>query len=98
MNKYTITNINASGLVSLNMFYGDYSKSVDIVADISSPDTVTMACEDAYAQFKNDIDNQPVLSDDVLDLIGTQKTDKQVLTSMQSRSIKEIVQEEQLNG
>lgn len=98
MDKYTITNISSSGLVSLNMFYGDYSKSVDIVADISSPDTVTMACEEAYIQFKNDIDNQPVLSDDVLDLIGTQKTDREVSVSMQARSIKEIVQEEQLNG
>ena len=84
MNGYTITNIDpVSNMVSMDMVYGDYSKSVSqILDDISTADAVSSECDSIYSQFQSDIDNLPVLADDVADLIGTQQTQKTVQTNI----------------
>jgi hypothetical protein len=89
MDRYIITNINpVTGCVSLSFDYQGNHRDWEVYVDTSNVDLITQTCDQEYSNFQAEIDNQPVLSKDVSDLIGNEKTSKEVAVSLRLSPLK----------
>jgi hypothetical protein len=88
--RYTITDIDPiTGRISLSFDYLGNHRDWKVFMDVIDPDAIIKICDQEYTNFQTEIDNQPILKEEVKSLIGTEKTAAEVAVSMKPVIIKE---------